>query len=178
MGQAHSVGIALMVKKAPRSTELLSFRKRVKPRWQRAALLSVSSHLCQEDFFFSSKASAHREESLECSRVERDPTTQWPPRHSRKNQGPPASFCSPSMRNQHSGKHSPAGAAIQEQICPAESQENIFFKCPKYHKTSQKESPLCHCSSPCLYRCPQPIPHATCLPRLESRTKINSSLLN
>lgn len=135
MDKAHSAGTALMAKKAPWSTQFLSFRTQVKPCWQRAALRSVSSHRAGRIFCFSSS----REESLERSRVERDPTTQCHLVTLREIGGPPCLLLltkheKPAPRQAQPHRSSNPGTSLAHRI-----QKNTFFKYPKYHKTSQRK---------------------------------------
>lgn len=97
-----------------------------------------------------------------------------------ENRDHPASFCSPSTRKQHPGKHSLTEAAIQEQTWLTECRKNVFLKHSKHiTKTVTMlmllafffkrhpplslyyPAPLCHCSGvpKAPHMLPAPAPH-------------------
>ena len=135
-GKAHSAGTALMGKRAPCSMELLSFRKLVEPHWQRAAPLSATGRCAGRIFCFTSKALAAGRSPWSAAGLSGTQPCGVTLGETRDH---PASFCSPSTRKQHPGKHSCTEAAIREQIWPTESRKTYFSNVKNITKT-QKES--------------------------------------
>lgn len=153
------------------------YKKLVKPHRQRAAPLSVTGHCAGRNFSFTSKALAAERSPWNAAGLSGAQPCSAHLITLGANRDHFASFCSPSTRKQHPGKHSLTEAAIQEQTWPTEYRKNLFFKHSKHiSKTvknffvvgfSLQETPslallLPHSTLP-LLRCPHGPPRAACL---------------